>query len=73
LGAPSFVDGVWLYGSSENTIVQAIMNGRNNRMPAQNHVLTPEQIKLLTAWVWGLSHNTRSSNMALNDAAVQAK
>jgi cytochrome c oxidase cbb3-type subunit 3 len=49
------------------------MNGRNNRMPAQNHVLTPEQIKLLTAWVWGLSHNTRSSNMALNDAAVQAK
>lgn len=73
LGAPSFKDGVWLYGSSENTIVQGIMNGRNNRMPAQNHVLTPEQIRLLTAWVWGLSHNPKSQQMASNEVNVQTK
>jgi len=73
LGAPSFIDGVWLYGSAENVIVQSIMNGRNNHMPAQNHVLTPEQIRLLTAWVWGLSHDPRAPKMASNNAAVQSK
>lgn len=73
LGAPSLVDGVWLYGSSEHTIVQGIMNGRNNRMPAQNHVLTPEQIRLLTAWVWGLSHDSKSPKMASFDAVAQSK
>jgi cytochrome c oxidase cbb3-type subunit 3 len=36
-------------------IVSTILNGRNNRMPAQEHLLTPEQIRLLSAWVWGLS------------------
>ncbi|MFY9138875.1 cytochrome-c oxidase, cbb3-type subunit III [Zwartia sp.] len=55
LGAPNLTDDVWLYGSSEATIVNSILNGRNNRMPAQEHVLTPEQIRLLSAWVWGLS------------------
>jgi cytochrome c oxidase cbb3-type subunit 3 len=55
LGAPNLTDDVWLYGSSEATIVGSILNGRNNRMPAQEHVLTPEQIRLLSAWVWGLS------------------
>lgn len=55
LGAPNLTDDVWLYGSSEATIVHSILNGRNNRMPAQEHVLTPEQVRMLTAWVWGLS------------------
>lgn len=55
LGAPNLSDDVWLYGSSEATIVNSILNGRHNRMPAQEHLLTPEQIRLLTAWVWGLS------------------
>lgn len=55
IGAPNLTDDVWLYGSSEATIVHSILNGRNNRMPAQEHLLTPEQVRLLTAWVWGLS------------------
>lgn len=55
LGAPNLNDGVWLYGSSEAEIVNGILNGRNNRMPAQAQNLTPEQIKMLTAWVWGLT------------------
>ncbi len=71
LGAPNLTDDVWLYGSSEATIVQTILNGRNNRMPAQEHVLTPEQIRLLTAWVWGLSGGkdvTASAAMSGNSA-----
>ena len=55
LGAPNLTDDVWLYGSSEATIVNGILNGRNNRMPPQEANLTPEQIRLLTAFVWGLS------------------
>ena len=56
LGAPNLTDEVWLYGSSEATIVQTILEGRQNRMPAHEDVLTPDQIKILTAWVWGLSN-----------------
>lgn len=73
LGAPNLTDGVWLYGSSENMIVQGIMNGRNNKMPAQNHVLTPEQIRLLTAWVWGLSHDPKTDKVAASDLTTFAK
>ena len=56
LGAPNLTDGVWLYGSSEATIVETILNGRDNQMPAQKQNLTPEQIRLLAAWVWGQSN-----------------
>src|SRR5690606_24042810 len=56
LGAPNLTDGTWLYGSSEATIVQTILEGRDNIMPAHDTVLTPEQIRILTAWVWGLSN-----------------
>ncbi|CAM5189778.1 Cbb3-type cytochrome c oxidase subunit OS=Castellaniella defragrans OX=75697 GN=HNR28_000836 PE=3 SV=1 [Castellaniella defragrans] len=56
MGAPNLTDDVWLYGSSEATIVETILNGRDNQMPAQKQHLTPEQIRLLTAWVWGQSN-----------------
>jgi len=56
LGAPNLTDDVWLYGSSRASIVETILNGRENIMPAQERTLTPEQIRLLTAWVWGLSN-----------------
>ena len=56
VGAPDLTDDVWLYGSSEATIVETILEGRDNQMPAQEHILTLEQIKLLAAWVWGQSN-----------------
>jgi len=55
LGAPNLSDNIWLYGSSEASIVETILNGRENRMPAQEGILTEDQIRMLTAWVWGLS------------------
>jgi cytochrome c oxidase cbb3-type subunit III len=36
--------------------VQAITQGRAGMMPAQNERLTPQQIKVLAAYVWGLSN-----------------
>lgn len=56
LGAPDLTDNNWLYGSSEGSIVYGILNGRDNQMPAQKNHLSPEQIRLLTGWVWGLSN-----------------
>jgi len=56
LGAPNLSDDVWLYGSSEATIVEAIQKGHDNTMPAHEEILTPERIRMLTAYVWGLSN-----------------
>ncbi|CAG2153009.1 Cbb3-type cytochrome c oxidase subunit CcoP [Cupriavidus campinensis] len=56
LGAPNLSDSVWLYGSSENAIVEAILKGHNGHMPAHEEILTPERIRMLTAYVWGLSN-----------------
>lgn len=56
MGAPNLTDNVWLYGSSEASIVETILNGRQNHMPAQEGILTEEQIRMLTAWVWGLTN-----------------
>ncbi len=57
LGAPNLTDKTWLYGSSEATIVETVTKGRMAMMPAQDKVLSPEKIHLLTAYVWGLSNN----------------
>lgn len=56
LGAPNLTDDIWLHGSSEASIMDIIANGRDNLMPAQENYLTPEQIRLLTGWVWGQSN-----------------
>ncbi|TEA77364.1 cytochrome-c oxidase, cbb3-type subunit III [Allopusillimonas ginsengisoli] len=56
VGAPNLTDGIWLYGSSEAAIVETILKGRENIMPAQEGILTDDQIRMLTAWVWGLTN-----------------
>ena len=60
LGAPNLTDKTWLYGGSEATIVETITRGRMAMMPAQDKVLSPEKIHLLTAYVWGLSNNKQA-------------
>ena len=66
LGAPNLTDNVWLHGSSEASIVQTILNGRENIMPAQKALLTEDQIRMLSAWVWGLSNNSGGAVAAAN-------
>ena len=61
LGAPNLTDQVWLYGSSEATIIETITKGRGtastvSRMPAHKGDLDEGKIQLLTAYVWGLSN-----------------
>jgi len=55
LGAPNLSDKIWLHGWGEDAVVAIINNGKNNQMPAQATRLSPEQIQVLGAYVWGLS------------------
>ena len=71
LGAPNLTDDIWLYGSSEATIVHSILNGRNNRMPAQEQTLTSEQIRLVAAWVWGLSKGVDVTSATVTSARAK--
>lgn len=60
LGAPNLSDDIWLHGSSEASIVRTILEGRDNRMPAHRDLLSEDQIKLLSAWVWNLSQGDKA-------------
>ncbi len=55
LGAPNLTDQTWLYSAAEPVIIETIVKGRNNQMPAHKNILTPEKIHLLTAYVYSLS------------------
>lgn len=59
LGAPNLTDAVWLHGWGEQVVINAITQGWTNVMPSQARLLTPEQIHVLSGYVWGLSRGTR--------------
>jgi cytochrome c oxidase cbb3-type subunit III len=56
LGAPNLTDDVWLHGSGKEFVASMISNGKSGAMPAQKERLTADQIRLLTAYVWGMSN-----------------
>ena len=56
LGAPNLTDKVWLYGGSTKQIAFTIRHGRNGMMPAQGERFSKEQIHVLSAYVYSLSH-----------------
>ena len=58
VGAPNLTDKVWLHGWGEEAIAAMVNNGKNNAMPAQASRLTPEQIRVLAAYVLRLSQGT---------------
>ena len=59
LGAPNLTDNVWLYGGSEAVILETITRGRTGVMPAWGERLSPAKIHLLSAYVYGLSQQTK--------------
>ncbi|GAA6140777.1 cytochrome-c oxidase, cbb3-type subunit III [Hydrogenophaga sp. 5NK40-0174] len=61
VGAPNLTDDTWLHGWGEDAVVRAITDGFNNNMPPQAALLNESQIKVLGAYVWGLS-NSPSAN-----------
>jgi cytochrome c oxidase cbb3-type subunit 3 len=59
IGAPNLTDKVWLYGSSEATIIETINNGRQNKMPAWKEFLGDAKVHLLSAYVLSLSQGAK--------------
>lgn len=59
LGAPNLTDKIWLHGWGEQAIVNIVTVGKNNAMPAQGRLLTPEQVHVLAGYVLSLSQTTR--------------
>lgn len=55
LGAPNLTDKVWLYGASEAQVMETILKGRSNVMPAHREFLGEQRSHLLAAYVYGLS------------------
>ena len=55
LGAPNLTDKVWLHGWGEEAVATMINGGKTNMMPAHASRLTPEQVRVLAAYVWRLS------------------
>jgi cytochrome c oxidase cbb3-type subunit 3 len=57
LGAPNLTDDIWLYGGSPADIEATINNGRNGNMPAHENLLHEDRLRLLAAYVMGLSES----------------
>ena len=55
LGSANLTDKVWLHGWGEEAIVRMVNEGKHNVMPAHKDRLSEDQIRVLAAWVWGLS------------------
>ena len=56
LGAPNLTDNIWLVSSSQAQIEKNVREGRNNRMPGFGDFLGEDKVRLLAAYVWGLSN-----------------
>jgi cytochrome c oxidase cbb3-type subunit III len=70
LGAPNLADDYWLYGWGEESIVNAIRNGKNNVMPAQAPKLSAEQIHVVAAYVFSLSASSLPESISRSTAPV---
>lgn len=56
IGSANLTDDIWLHGFGEKAIMDMVNNGKVNVMPPQGKLLTEAQVKVLTAYIWGLSH-----------------
>jgi len=62
--APNLTDKIWLYSSSEESIIETITKGRVNNMPAFGEFLGEAKIHLLTAYVYGLGGGEKEAPAA---------
>ena len=71
--APNLTDKIWLYGRSEEEIINGITMGRVNRMPAWGDFLGEAKVHLLTAYVYGLGGGVKDAPAAAVPAAAPAE
>ena len=56
LGAPNLSDDIWLFRGGREGVGETIMKGRQSTMPAHETILTPDEIRVVASYVYGLSH-----------------
>jgi len=61
IGSANLSDKLWLHGFGQAAIENMIVNGKVNQMPAQKGRLSESQIRVLSAYIWGLSNNKTPS------------
>lgn len=61
LGAPNLTDEVWLYGGNKKNVRETILNGRGGQMPAHATILSPDEIRVVASYVYGLSQQNTPS------------
>jgi cytochrome c oxidase cbb3-type subunit 3 len=72
LGAADLTARAKTYGNSQTAILDAIEHGHHGVMPAHKDVLTPAQIHLVAAYVYGLSRPAAAPAAALPAASALA-
>ena len=71
LGAPNLTDSIWLHGPGvEAHVANMINNGKTGVMPAWDSKFTPEQLNVLTAYVWGKGGGVAGAPAAAPTAAA---
>lgn len=55
MGAPDLTDAVWLWGGRREQIRESILFGRRNHMPAHANLISPDEARVVTAYVLSLS------------------
>ncbi len=65
MGAPNLTDKIWLHGYGEQFVIEMINKGKTNVMPQHATRLTPEQIRVLGAYVWSLSNKPAAKTAML--------
>lgn len=56
MGAPNLADNIWLYGGSQQRVIDTIAGGRNGHMPAHGEFLGEAKVHLLAAYIYSLSN-----------------
>ncbi|MCY7293865.1 cytochrome-c oxidase, cbb3-type subunit III [Alteromonas sp. a30] len=56
LGAPNLTDNIWLYGATEESVTETVMNGRNGVMPSFKDRLGENKVHVVAAYIYSLSH-----------------
>jgi len=61
IGSANLTDDIWLHGGSRNRIHDTIVFGRTSTMPAHASILSADDIRIVGAYVYGLSHANESA------------
>ncbi|MDR2852343.1 MAG: cytochrome-c oxidase, cbb3-type subunit III [Burkholderiaceae bacterium] len=72
LGSQDLTKKIWQRGWGLNAIIHQINTGRTGQMPTWGGKLTPEQIHVVAAFVWGLSHKPGEAPAASASPAAAA-